>query len=105
MTEGSQPDAGGRGFEAIDAKLNVFALANGMDLTRTDGSRRLSWFNDGRERGLRIEAVGSESYAVEAMAWHTKAPGDATSGTVTESVAQTELMATLEAAIEHANAL
>jgi hypothetical protein len=42
-------------FEAVDPKLNVFALANGMDLTKSDDSRSLEWFTEGLERSLPIE--------------------------------------------------
>ncbi len=105
MTEGAQvqPDRGP--FEAIDPKLTVFALANGMDLAKDEGSRRLSWFTGGLERGLRIESPTGDYFVVTAMAWRINAPDDVTDAPVSDDVALGDLTATLERAIEAANGL
>ena len=105
MTEGAQlqPDRGP--FEAIDRKLTVFALANGMDLAKDEASRRLSWFTDGLERGLNVESGTGGSYVVTAMAWRINAPDDVTSSQVSDDVSLGDLTALLEGAIEAANAL
>ena len=105
MTEGAQvqPDAGP--FEAIDPRLTVFALANGMDLAKDEGSRQLSWFTEGLERGLRIESGTGDSFVVTAMAWRISAPDDVTGAPVSNDVPMGDLTATLERAIEAANAL
>jgi len=39
MTEEAHPSAGENGFERIDPKLNMFALANGLDLIKSDRAR------------------------------------------------------------------
>ena len=105
MTESAQvqPDRGP--FEVIDPKLTVFALANGMDLAKDEGSRQLSWFTEGLERGLRIESPTGDSFVVTAMAWRINAPDDVTDAPVSDNVPLGELTATLEGAIEAANAL
>ena len=92
-------------FEAIDPKLTVFALANGMDLAKDEGSRRLSWFTEGLERGLRIERGTGDSYVVTATAWRINAPDDVTSSPVSDDVPVGDLTTKLEADIDAANAL
>src|SRR5262245_18192124 len=53
----------------VDRKLNVFALANGMDLERRGEARVLGWFRDGLERSVRLEPGESEgTWAVRAVA-------------------------------------
>ncbi len=105
MTEGAQVQPNGGPFEVIDPKLTVFALANGMDLAKDEGSRRLSWFTDGLERGLRIEPDGDHSFLVTAMAWRINTPDDVTVGPVNDDVALGDLTAELEGGIQTANAL
>ena len=105
MTEGAQVQPDGGPFEAIDPKLTVFALANGMDLARDEGSRRLSWFTEGLERGLRIEAGSGDSFVVTAMAWRINDPENVTAAPVGDDVPPEDLTATLERSIEDANAL
>ena len=42
MSDGAQSSADATGpFDAIDPRLNMFALANGMDLSKGEGYRRL----------------------------------------------------------------
>ena len=56
-------------LEAVDRKLNVFALANGMDLARKGDARVLEWFRDGLERSIRIEpGEGPVTWAIRAIA-------------------------------------
>lgn len=31
-------------FDALDPRMTVFALANGIDMEKGDGYRRLEWF-------------------------------------------------------------
>ncbi len=67
-------------FDAVDRKLNVFALANGMDLNRQAEARVLAWFRDGLERRVRVEPGpgGSGSWAIRAeAALATRAAGPA----------------------------
>ena len=105
MTEGAQVQPGGGPFEPIDPKLTVFALANGMDLAKDGGSRRLSWFTEGLERGLRIESVSGDAFVVTALAWRINAPDDVTDAPVGDDVPLADLTATLERAIDAANGL
>ena len=105
MAEDAHGGVDGHPFEAIDPKLTVFALANGMDLVKEDGSRRLSWFTEGRERGLQIGPGQAGYFSVTALAWQTRSPEDTASSPIASDVAVDELMATLERGIEDANAL
>jgi hypothetical protein len=47
MTDDVQ--ASGGSFAEMDPRLTVFALANGVDLSKREGYRRLEWFSDGFE--------------------------------------------------------
>ena len=63
MSDGVHPDSGDAGlFDAIDPKLTVFALANGMDLKKGDDHRRVEWFTEGFERGILIEVDAPGSF-------------------------------------------
>ena len=55
-----------------------------MDLAKDETSRRLSWFTEGLERGLRIESGGGDSFVVTALAWHINAPDDVTDAPVSD---------------------
>jgi hypothetical protein len=55
-------------MEAVDRKLNVFALANGMDLDRRGEVRVLGWYRDGMERCVRLEPAEGGTWAVRAAA-------------------------------------
>ena len=105
MAEERVPGTGENVFEAIDPKLNMFALANGMDLIKADGSRRLIWFMGGLERGLEIVVGPNGDFAVTGSAWPTKSPDDATTTFLSDSVTDSDLTATLEQGIEVTNAL
>lgn len=56
-------------FESVDSRLTIYALANGMDLDKSDTSRRLGWFREGLDRGILIEAGADGAVAVHALAW------------------------------------
>lgn len=48
-------------FREIDAKLNIYALANGLDLLKNQSGRpgrTLEWYGDGLERRASIVAEG-----------------------------------------------
>ena len=105
MTEATRAQPDGGSFEAIDPSLTVFALANGMDLAKDAESRRLSWFTEGLERGLRIESGKDGTYAVTAIAWRINTPNDVTVGPVSDDVPPGDLTTVLEGAIEAANGL
>ena len=76
-----------------------------MDLAKDETSRRLSWFTEELERGLRIESGGGDSFLVTALAWRINAPDDVTDAPVSDDVLLADLTATLEQAIDAANAL
>jgi hypothetical protein len=42
MAEEAHPSAGENGSARIDPKLNMFALANGLDLIKSDRAKRLT---------------------------------------------------------------
>lgn len=102
--------AGGAGpFDALDAKLNIYALANGMDLVRGPGSRRLEWHRDRLERGILLEATGESTLDVTAAAWAYGDPASARKQEVERSMsaeaAARALSALLQRALDAANAL
>ena len=56
-------------MDAVDRKLNVFALANGMDFGRRGDARVLEWFRDGLERAVRVEPGEADgTWAIRATA-------------------------------------
>ena len=76
-------------MEAVDRKLNVFALANGMDLDRKGDARVLGWFRDGLERSVRVEpGEGAGTWAIRAAATRDARSRDG------------EVVRTLEAALD-----
>ena len=97
-------EAGDGRFDSIDANLTVFALANGVDLIRTDGQRRLEWFSEGLERGVTIDAEGG-GFTVRALTWRSPTPEVRTEEEVADGLSAAEVRSTLPDAIDAANAL
>lgn len=65
-------EQGGGPFEDIDPKLTIYALANGMDLAKEPGVRRLGWYREGREREVCIATRDDgPGFAVVAAAFRT----------------------------------
>ncbi len=95
---------GGGAFEAIDPQLNVYALANGMDLTKEPGSRRLEWFTEGLERGILIEEQGA-GFSVGVLWWKTGSTEIIRQASVGGSLSAEDVMGVLDSAIEAANRL
>jgi hypothetical protein len=95
---------GGGPFAEIDPKLTVFALANGVDLSKAEDHRRLEWFAEGFERSILIGSDAEGAFGVALFKWKTGGepgePNDFRSG-----VDATELVSLLDAAVEAANAL
>lgn len=56
-------------FEGIDPRLTIFALANGMDLNKNGGVRRLEWYRDGHDRGILLSPAADGTISVSAQAW------------------------------------
>lgn len=91
-------------FAAFDAKLTMFALANGVDLSKGEGYRRLEWYADGRERAILLDAASEGGFHVGVVAW-TSGMDDAVRAALHGAVGVDEVMAALEEAVEAANAL
>ena len=105
MSDGERPEVEGRAFDAIDPKLTVFALANGMDLTKQGGYRRLEWFTDGLERGIVIETGPGGVYSVAVSAWPYGGEEATHRATVAEGIEASGIVDVLGSAIEKANGL
>ena len=103
MSDGVTPRAEDA-FEAIDPRLNVFALANGMDLTKEAGSRRLEWFTDGLERGIVIE-VREDGFRVGVASWRTGSTEIVREASVGGALSSDDVMGILDSSIEAANRL
>lgn len=104
MSEGMQAARGGGPFEAVDPKLTVFALANGIDLAKEPAARRLEWFTEGLERGILVEVGPDGSYEVHALCWQTGSEVRARAA-VARCATSEELVRMLSAAIDAANGL
>lgn len=108
MTDDHQADPAGI-FENVDPKLNIFALANGMNLVKEPEERRLEWYRDRRERGIVIRGSAGGGISVAALSWDTGRREDALRKTVHEDLRPDkltqELSATLEEALTAANEL
>ena len=96
-------------FDGIDPKLTIYALANGMDLNKNGGVRRLEWYRDGHERGILLTADSAGAISIVAQAWKR---GDETSlrrTPIAEHLGTEELgrslSSHLERGLEAANAL
>jgi len=105
MAEHEQSAAESSAFEQVDPKLTVFALANGMDLTKSEEHRRLEWFHDGLERGMRVEPAAGGTFRVTAMAWKRKREDEALTADLGQTVAVDALFALLDDGINATNAL
>lgn len=105
-----RPTGGGEAqpLDAVDPVLNIFALANSMDLYRDHldpPDRVLAWFRDGLERHIHLTPAegGAIALGLGAGPW-----GDRTGGhrvPLGEPVAPSDLKAKLPAAVDAANAL
>lgn len=55
----------------VDSELNIFALANGLDLLRNQSDvpdRTLEWYRDGMERRIRIRAEAPDRHTISVVA-------------------------------------
>ena len=103
MDDGTAREGGH--FEAIDSNLTVFALANGLDLAKADGHRRLEWFSEGLERGIVIEPTDGGGYDVRVLTWRSGRPESQNERVVSEGLSVQDLRSSLSDAIETANGL
>ncbi len=98
-------NTGGGHFDTIDANLTVFALANGLDLAKGEGYRRLEWFSEGLERGIVIEADGSGAFGVRTIAWRSGRPEARSEAEFGSGFDTAALRSALSGAIDEANGL
>lgn len=106
---GREGDGGGTVFEVLDPRLTIYALANGMDLVKLPGHRRLEWYRDGRDRGILIAEAGPGSVSVRALTWKRSDPDSNREEPHTPRIDAEELAKSLsqvlDAALEAANRL
>ncbi len=102
-------ETGDRMLPGVDEIINIFALANSVELIRdsdADDSRTLEWYRDGGPRRIHIQVAGEASLDVDVAA--ERGSGDA-SVEIRErfraGVAVGELRTLLVEAIDAANAL
>ena len=101
---------GGDGvFASVDPDLNIFALANGMDLYRDHVDRPdrvLEWFRDGLERRIHLVPAAADALDVEVAA-RGKIDGVRRErrAAFKSAVAPADLKGLLAGAIDAANAL
>ena len=103
MTDGIQSED--LDFGAIDPKLTVFALANGVDLSKGDGHRRLEWYSDGFERGILIERTDEGTFDIAVFKWTTGGVESAKPEALQVGVSPGEVVRHLDPAVEAANGL
>lgn len=88
-------------FDVVDPKLTIYALANGMDLIKEQADERvLTWYRDGRERGIVLTAETGGALTLTAAAWATNKPETRTATSVRTGVDPAELAASLTASLE-----
>ena len=89
-------------FDVVDPKLTIYALANGMDLVKEDDATRLlTWYRDGRERGIEITPdPDGAGLTLTAVAWATNKPETRQAAVVRSGVDQDALAAKLSDSLE-----
>ena len=105
MTEGMHSGSGVGGFDSIDPRLTMFALANGMDLAKGEDYRRLEWFAEGLERGILIRADPDGTFGLTVMSWQTGHSGERKETAGSQALAADNVFPALNDGIETANAL
>jgi hypothetical protein len=105
MMREAEGSATGGSFGGLDAKLTVFALANGVDLAKGEGYRRLEWFTEGLERGILLEPCAEAACRIVVMAWKTGKAERLNDHVFADEVAIDEVPRMLDDAIEAANGL
>ena len=102
---GRAPESGSEPFGTIDPKLTVFALANGMDLSKGVDYRRLEWFTEGFERGILIRRGEGDRFELAALTWKSGGAEKNIASAPIGSPTAAELSRALADAIEVANAM
>lgn len=96
---------GGGPFADVDPKLTVFALANGVDLSKGEDHRRLEWFSEGFERGILIGSDANGSFGMALFKWKSGADDPGAPTPFLDAVDAVELVRQLGPAVDAANAL
>jgi hypothetical protein len=111
MVKGNdRPHVGGdSSFGILDPRLNIFALANGMDLEKGNATRKLIWFRDGSERGILLTESPDGIVSITPLAWQQGDEGTerraATATQLPEQDLARDIGAVLDQAVEAANSL
>lgn len=92
-------------FGEIDPTLNVFALANGMDLKKDPAARRLEWYSDGCERGIVISVQDAERFRVDVAMWSRGSEEAEERTELASELAASDVTRLLHSAIDAANGL
>ncbi|MCG6989412.1 MAG: hypothetical protein LJF06_14715 [Gemmatimonadetes bacterium] len=87
-------------FDGIDPTLTIFALANGMDLDKKGGVRRLEWYRDGHDRGILLTSASDGTVSVTAQAWKRGDDASLRRTPVREHVPPDELAGSLTSLLE-----
>jgi hypothetical protein len=99
-TEGGSEGGAADPFEGIDPKLTIYALANGMDLNKNGGMRRLEWYRDGHDRGILLAAGAGGAISLSAQAWKRGDEASMRVSPVQENVPRDELIGSLTSLLE-----
>lgn len=105
MIDGMQTGEGAGGFDALDPKLTMFALANGMDIAKGEDYRRLEWFAEGLERAILVRSTGGDTFDLTVMSWMNGASDRRTEASAPDGLTLDEMSGALSEAIEQANSL
>lgn len=111
MTDPSSGRTDGDGAEllrALDPDLNIFALANGVDLLHDEGggpNRVLEWFSEGMERRIHLDPSGPGAVDLDIAARGRRGAGPPLRVRFETGVTATVLKPTLGRAVDAANAL
>ena len=103
MTDGIQSED--LGFGSIDPKLTVFALSNGVDLSKGERHRRLEWYSDGFERGILIELADEGTFDIAVFKWASGGVESAKPEALQVGVGADEVVKHRDPAVEAANGL
>ena len=95
--------AAAAGFGEVDPKLNIYALANGMDLVKLDATRELEWYKDGRDRGIMVTLSEGGRLTVAATAIiDRRKEGSGLMETVERDLTPSELAASFSEVLDRA---
>ncbi len=91
-------------FSELDSKLTIFALANGMNLTKAESGRSLEWFSEGLERGIDVRAV-TGAFQLSVSVWRTGDRDGRHTESLADGLSEEAALGALTEAVETANSL